>query len=231
MSFRLTPSGAVLIAANIFPVFGVVLWGWSTFEIVFLYWTENVIIGAINVLKMLMSPACANRTELRRASLEGQPVKTFFYMLLGKALVIPLFMIHFGGFCAAHGAALISIFHKGESVDFGSLLSQNGILYGAAILATNHFFSFFFNHLGRKEYRKISMQRLMLSPYGRIVVLHIAIIAGAFLALLFHSNIGVLIVLIMMKTGMDLRFHIAEHAMPCNVQERKRANQQLKTAN
>src|SRR5882724_7957891 len=45
-------SAYALIAANALPLFGVLFLGWDTFSIVALYWTENVIIGAINVLKM-----------------------------------------------------------------------------------------------------------------------------------------------------------------------------------
>ena len=43
----------VLIGANLIPLFGVLVWDWSTFEVVILYWLENVIIGAINILKMM----------------------------------------------------------------------------------------------------------------------------------------------------------------------------------
>ena len=46
-------SAYVLIAANALPLFGVLFLGWDTFSIVALYWVENVIIGAINVLKMI----------------------------------------------------------------------------------------------------------------------------------------------------------------------------------
>src|SRR4029078_1121143 len=48
-------SAYVLIAANALPLFGVLFLGWDTFSIVALYWSENVIIGAINVLKMITS--------------------------------------------------------------------------------------------------------------------------------------------------------------------------------
>jgi hypothetical protein len=34
-----------LIAANLVPLGGVLFAGWSAFEVVFLYWLENLIIG------------------------------------------------------------------------------------------------------------------------------------------------------------------------------------------
>jgi hypothetical protein len=42
-----------LILVNTIPMFGAMFWGWSLLEIVALYWFENLIIGAINVLKMI----------------------------------------------------------------------------------------------------------------------------------------------------------------------------------
>ena len=40
----LTPSAWVLIAANLIPVGGVLLLGWGVFDVLLLYWTENVVI-------------------------------------------------------------------------------------------------------------------------------------------------------------------------------------------
>ena len=53
-------SSFALIAANCLPLFGVLFFGWDTFSIIFLYWAENVVIGAINVLKMIACSPNAN---------------------------------------------------------------------------------------------------------------------------------------------------------------------------
>ncbi len=47
------PSGLALIAANLLPLLGVIFLGWDAFAILLLYWAENVVIGAINVLKII----------------------------------------------------------------------------------------------------------------------------------------------------------------------------------
>ena len=44
-----------LIAANVLPIVGVLLWGWDAGALVFLYWTENVVIGFYNILKMAIA--------------------------------------------------------------------------------------------------------------------------------------------------------------------------------
>ena len=43
-----------LIAANLAPLFGVLFFGWDAAAIVLLYWIENLIIGAYNVLMMIL---------------------------------------------------------------------------------------------------------------------------------------------------------------------------------
>ena len=67
----------LLIAANLLPVAGVLLWGWSIFEIVSLYWFENVVIGVINILKILTATgevAQAEPTWSRTGARQSAPM-------------------------------------------------------------------------------------------------------------------------------------------------------------
>lgn len=50
----------------------------------------------------------------------------------------------------------------------------------------------------------------MFQPYARVVVLHIAIIFGGFLAMVLGSGTGVLFILVLGKTVLDLHFHLLE---------------------
>jgi len=50
------PSTRVLILANLVPVAGVLLLQWDVLTILLLYWAENVIIGVINVFRMICAP-------------------------------------------------------------------------------------------------------------------------------------------------------------------------------
>jgi hypothetical protein len=47
-----------LIAVNLIPLVGVLFWKGSLFQVVALHWLENLIIGAINLLKMLVNSDC-----------------------------------------------------------------------------------------------------------------------------------------------------------------------------
>ena len=55
LAFRLSPSALVLVAANLVPLAGVLFFGWSVFSTLLLFWVENVIVGAFNVLRMLVA--------------------------------------------------------------------------------------------------------------------------------------------------------------------------------
>ena len=53
------------------------------------------------------------------------------------------------------------------------------MVLSAALLAASHVVSYFTNFLGRGEYLRVTPQGQMLSVYGRVVVLHVTIVAGA----------------------------------------------------
>ena len=46
-------STLALVAANAVPLVGVLVFHWTVFPILLLYWCENVVVGAFNVLRML----------------------------------------------------------------------------------------------------------------------------------------------------------------------------------
>jgi hypothetical protein len=74
-----------LVLSNLVPVVGVVLWHWDVAAILILYWSENLIIGATTVIKMI----------------GHSPIGGIF----GSAF----FVVHYGGFCAVHGLLLLSL--------------------------------------------------------------------------------------------------------------------------
>jgi hypothetical protein len=52
-----------------------------------------------------------------------------------------------------------------------------------------------------------SVGMLMFRPYGRIVAMHFTLILGAFLYVFMGSNRAFLVVLMVMKTRVDLRIN------------------------
>ena len=204
-------SALVLVAANLVPLGGVLFFGWSAFEVVFLFWVENVIIGFYNVLKMLTF-------GLMSRTVGVMPKAVVFG---GTVFLTAFFVVHYGMFCSGHGFFVIALLGRGElslQGDWGFLasysiawrLARTSLGYAMLSLLLSHGFSFYENFLKGREYERVSAQQLMAAPYSRIVVLHLAIIFGAMLVLAFKSPVGILLVLVVMKIVLDLKFHLSE---------------------
>lgn len=191
----LRPSSIALILANLVPLAGVLLFDWQVFDILMLYWSENVIIGVVNILRMAVCRSA------------------------DKWFLIPFFMVHYGMFCFVHLKAVTTIFS--EAIGTGSSWQyffglpfaeawKSPLWMAIAAIAASHLFSFFGNFVAGEEYRQTSASKLMQRPYGRIVVLHVAIIIGAALTQFLGSPAVMLIVLIAAKIALDLRLHASE---------------------
>jgi hypothetical protein len=240
-------SALALIAANVMPLFGVIFLEWDAFAIVALYWVENVVIGAINVLKMITcspEPAVIDGTQADTPSMtaEMQASRKQAVSELDKAkeaphasnlflklAFIPFFAVHYGFFCFVHGVFVFALlgqdtFAGGPIGGLGNLprvFSEQHLWWAVAALAASHLYSFFINYLGRGEYRRTFVPLLMAQPYARVVVLHIAILFGGFAAMALGSNVGVLAILIAGKTVLDLSLHLRERMRNANGQSKK----------
>ena len=47
-------TGLILVLANLLPIIAVTKLGWTVYDLLILYWLEIILIGVINVLKMIM---------------------------------------------------------------------------------------------------------------------------------------------------------------------------------
>jgi len=83
---------------------------------------------------------------------------------------------------------------------------------GVAVVAlvASHGFSFVHNYLANGEYRHVQLTQLMTQPYRRVAVLHITILGGGLLVTALGSPLPALVVLIVLKTALDGRAHLAE---------------------
>jgi len=64
------------------------------------------------------------------------------------------------------------------------------MLWALLGLAVSHIYSFAVNYIGSGEYLRADAGQLLFQPYGRVVVLHVAILGGAFLLTLMGSPVG-----------------------------------------
>ena len=128
----------------------------------------------------------------------------------GKIFLSAFFTIHYGIFCLGHGVFLVSIFGN----DLEETLTEASIRsMGVAVLALfiSHLFSFFRNFLGRGECKQTTPGEQLFAPYGRIVLLHVAILLGGVGVEKAGEPITLLTILVLGKIGIDLLLHISSH--------------------
>jgi hypothetical protein len=199
----------LLVAVNLLPLAGVLFFGWDVGALVVLYWSENLILGFYNLLKM--------------ASARG----------LEAVFPSIFFTIHYGGFCAVHGLFIVSLL-LGQEPRFGDdppwplflVFVQLLLDVVEQVLATaprewiiafcglfiSHGYSFVSNFLLAGERDTATIRELMAAPYRRIVALHVAIIAGGFAVMALGQPLLLLLVLVLLKTALDMHLHTREHA-------------------
>ncbi len=188
-----------------------------------LYWAESVVIGILNVLRMI---CCQSDNILQGIPLPGgQSLPDEVSMAMSdsipknygrgiKSFMVPFFMLHYGGFCFGHLSLLLALF-AGGLAPLGADSSmpdlwEPSLLIAVAAIFLSHLFSFFTNYIGNDEYKRASLFALMFRPYGRIIAMQFAIIFGAAFVMFFGSPLAMLLILIAVKIVVDLRLHEKE---------------------
>jgi len=190
-----------LVAANLVPLVGVLLLDWDLRGVLLLYWAENVIVALWAIARMLV---------------------------IGKLLALPLiafFCFHFGIFVLVHrvfvyvltDAASLTGGPQSTAGDVGTgflptarFLSDVSLPALAALLVS-HGVSFVRNFIIGGEWKRSTVTIEMGRPYGRVIIMHIAIIAGGFAIALLGQPAALLAVLVLLKIAVDTASHIAEH--------------------
>lgn len=191
-------ANGLIIGGNFVVLLGVMLWGWSLFDVFYIYWLENVLIGVITLMRMLMVAAAWG-----------------IGMVLGSLFMMAFFIVHYGIFCFGHGMILFDLFYNGP-IDFdqepvlmfsyffaGQTPHLLYAILGMLVVETVRFLQI------RAEDKKDARlpQAIMFTPYGRIVILHVTIIFGGLAAQELGSPLWALLLLIILKTGYDLGVH------------------------
>ncbi len=201
-------STVALLVGNLLPIVGVLLWNWDVRSILTLYWSENLVLGGVTLLKM-------------------------FYLSGPRAFPGMLFfLLHYGAFCGAHGAFISEYFAPANLLEPGTLLPQLGpfalfvepvfTVFGEAntlwwwafvALTVSHLVSFVVNWLGQAEYKAETTGTLMSAPYRRVMVLHITVLLGGIAVTELGAPVFLVVVLVLVKIAIDLLMHRREHRL------------------
>jgi hypothetical protein len=186
-------SALALLAANLVPLAGVLLWGWKLHEVIVLFWAESAVIGFYTLLKMAV---------------------------VGKWLAIfagVFFAGHFGGFMSIHFLFIYEMFVRPlhawerEPAAYEALMRLFTPLWPALLaLFLSHGFSFGLNFLAQDEYRGATISGLMVAPYRRVILMQLTLIFGGWLVMALHNPLPALALLIVLKVVTDLRAHGGE---------------------
>jgi hypothetical protein len=191
-----------LLAANLFPLAGVIFLGWDVFPLMVLFWMENLVIGIYTVFKMLLIP----HNNANWAA---------------KLSIIPFFCVHYGIFTLVHGIFVFVLFggyltgvsSPIDPAEAWQRVWDYQLVWGGLILLISHGVSLFRNYIGAGEYKQSKLNQVMGQPYGRVIILHVTILFGGFLMMILGSPVIGLILLIVLKTVIDIRAHLREHGI------------------
>ena len=138
---------AVLVAANLLPLAGVLLWDWDVFFLLLLFWCENVIIGVFGISRLIVARDSENAVD---------------------GLFLPIFFL-------------------------------------------SHGWSFIENYMGQREHENLKPGAAMALPYRRMMITHVALLAGGFFLIERGQPLVGLVLLVILKIVLDVTFHRREH--------------------
>lgn len=186
-------STLALIAANLVPLAGVLLWGWSVGDLMVLFWAESAVVAFYALARMAV---------------------------VARWLAIPagvFFLAHFGAFMAIHFLIIYEFFVRGLAATGGEPPAYEALagvftpLWPALLaLFVSHGVSFVANFLGRGEHRAARLAQLAAAPYNRVVLMQLTLIFGGWGAMLLHDARPALALLVGLKVAADLYSHRRE---------------------
>ncbi|WP_019591862.1 DUF6498-containing protein [Thioalkalivibrio sp. ALE20] len=197
MRDRVLVTSLLLVAVNGLPLAGVVFFDWTVYEVLLLFWAENLVIGLFTVTRFV---TLARRKGENRA----------WFMA-------PFFLFHYGMFTMVHGIFVVTMFRPDDHA-----ASDFGLMIPFLALLLSHGTSYVLNFIGRREYESVTANEVMVAPYKRIVVLHVTILAGGGLVTYLGSPMAALALLVVLKTAIDVFTHVREHRRKRAAERRER---------
>mgnify|MGYP001582647245 CR=1 FL=1 len=191
-----------LVFSNLLVIFFAVVDGISANEVLWIYWSQSVIIGIFNFIKMI---------TLKDFSTEGfkQGKKQ---MLPTRATAISsaiFFLFHYGFFHLVY-AVFLGAFSE-FSYSEGSSSGTKYFLLSAGMFFISYLIEFVSSRKEQSD-ELPNIGYIMFAPYARIIPMHLTIIFGGFIGAagsIFstNTNLAIIVLFIGIKTVVDLITH------------------------
>ncbi|MCI1711032.1 MAG: DUF6498-containing protein [Chiayiivirga sp.] len=193
------------LLVNAIPAWGVFTQGWSVGTLLILFWWENLLgvllIGLHLHLHQPRSadPAYRDPALMRVININGKD-KRFAHHATGfLAMALPFAVVH-GLF------AILLPYLLGQRSGQGALWlpDSQALLTGAVMVLATLLLDFMLELPGLARRSFAVVKRRADSRMARVLILHLVLILGAFAAALFENPYGLLAVMILLKTAVDV---------------------------
>ena len=198
------PPVVLALLINAVPLIGVRYFEWSAINVLVLYWFENLLIAACTVVRLVMHRRWTRkRGYFRRSNRLGIRIndKPAEMGLIGEYATGAF------AFTLAHGVfvgGIALLVHQNYPDQAMWQLSWDQVLRGAAAIAVFLGIELLVDLTRIRGASFAALRDYAQGRMSRIVVLHLAIIFGMLAMAMSNSPMGVLYVLIALKTGSDL---------------------------
>jgi len=214
-------STQLLIAVNLINILMAIIFNWSIFDVMLVYWFQSVSIGIFTFYKLYSYPI----EKINKEMDDGKTLEVNDLAVTNpraaKIFIAGFFALHYGFFHLVY-----IIFIVGLSTSEGYPLDLIGGLVGALLFFANHYYSYLIykdddNNLtdtgikNTQSSAELSIADLFSKPYTRIIPIHLTIMAGGVISHLItggpFQNIFILIFFMGLKTFMDVIAHKKKH--------------------
>lgn len=171
----------------------------SATEFVIVYALETMIIGVFHAIKMLTITFLSSEMKNKRG--EGVGLTLFF-------------LVHYGFFVFIQTTFFFVFLSMGDdrvSDSFGlssflTVLQFKGVQMALVLMLLSHAFKYWFNFYKNYRFQEVNLALYMFQPYVRIIIQQFVAIIPGFFIVFGNGGIAVAIVLIIIRTLVDLFF-------------------------
>ena len=172
-----------LVAVNLVPLFGALFLGWNSWQLLFLYWAETIIIAFFGLVRF----GAASIHSAVRQNLRDLALAVFFLLFmtvffLGFLLIIGgiLFanMYVHSGFSADYNPFWPGRFTGPGAVSFSFRTFFRSPLLGIAGFFVGQLYYLIRDFLIPARYRRADVIPFLTEPLKRIVIMHLATLTG-----------------------------------------------------